>query len=75
MFVNLCDCLTRTACRLTDAELATALACAEKCAVLATRTRREAALLRTRCIRLELERRKLAATATLATGTPATAVR
>ena len=31
----------------------------EKCALLATRTRKEAALLRAPCLRLELERRAL----------------
>jgi hypothetical protein len=36
------------------------LRCAEDCARIATRTRRDAALLRVRCLRVELQRRALA---------------
>jgi hypothetical protein len=53
-------CLQATASRLSDDQLRCELACARQCALLATRTRREAALLRGRCLRLELERRALA---------------
>jgi hypothetical protein len=58
--MTFCRCLAETAAHLSDEELERALACAERCALLATRTRREAALLSARCLRLERERRKLA---------------
>jgi hypothetical protein len=49
--------LSREAARLSDEELVCELQCAERCALLATRTRRELALLRARCLRHELEAR------------------
>lgn len=58
--MNLSVRLSELATRLPDEQLLCELRCAEKCALLATRTRREAALLRARCLRLELERRALA---------------
>jgi len=61
--MNLERCLHETASKLTDEQLRCELACARQCALLATRTRREAALLRARCLRLELERRTLARSA------------
>lgn len=64
--MDLCSCLTLAASRLPDEQLVCELQCAEKCALLATRTRREAALLRARCLRLELERRRLAEAHTVA---------
>ena len=63
--MNLGSCFSDAAARLPDDRLVCELQCAEKCALLATRTRREAALLRARCLRLELERRKLAAARTV----------
>jgi hypothetical protein len=44
---------------MSDEQLACALECTERCALLTTRARREAALLRARCLRLEIERRRL----------------
>jgi hypothetical protein len=58
--VKLTACLADAASKLPNEQLVCELQCAEKCALLATRTRREAALLRARCLRLELERRALA---------------
>ncbi len=43
--------------RLSDEELVCELRCAERCARCSTRTRRDVALLRLRCARLEFERR------------------
>ena len=57
--MNIEQCLSDTASRLTEEQLRCELDCARRCALLATRTRREAALLRARCLRLELERRAL----------------
>ena len=59
--------LDESASRLGDEELLCELRCAERCALLCTRTRRELALKRVACYRRELERRRtnnLAATAT-----------
>ncbi len=42
---------------LSDEELVCELRCAERCARCSTRTRRDVALLRLRCARLEFERR------------------
>ena len=72
--MNLCECLSKTAQHLSDEELAQALACSERCALLATRTRREAALLRCRCLRVELERRRVGAAKVLATAGSGAAV-
>ena len=63
--VTLADCIFHAAAQLPDDRLVCELQCAEKCALMATRTRREAALLRARCLRLELERRRLAEARTL----------
>jgi hypothetical protein len=64
--MNLQRCLLESASRLTDEQLRCELDCARQCALLATRTRREAALLRARCLRLELERRALAGSVVVA---------
>jgi len=56
---------TTRAAQLSDEELVCELRCAERCAMLCTRTRRDLALMRARCLRRELERR-----ATTRTGTP-----
>ena len=64
--VKLADCIFHAAAQLPDEKLLCELQCAEKCALIATRTRREAALLRARCLRLELERRRLAEAHTIA---------
>ena len=64
--MNLERCLHESVSRLSDDQLKCELDCAKQCALLATRTRREAALLRARCLRLELERRALAAAAVVA---------
>ena len=70
--MNLRECLVEAAARLPDEQLVCELRCAQRCALLTTRTRREAALLRAHCLRLELERRQLAAARTIATaGQPA----
>jgi len=61
--MNLVRCFADHASKLSDEQLACELQCVQQCALLATRTRREAALLRARCLRLELERRKLQTTA------------
>jgi hypothetical protein len=53
-------CLHEAISKLSDEQLRCELDCARRCALLATRTRREAALLRARCLRLELQRRVLA---------------
>ena len=67
--MNIAQCLNDTATRLSDEQLKCELDCAHRCALLATRTRREAALLRARCLRLELERRALARARVLAEAT------
>jgi hypothetical protein len=59
-------CLYETISKLSDEQLRCELDCARQCALLATRTRREAALLRARCLRLELERRALAKSSVVA---------
>ena len=64
--MNLIRCLSEHATSLSDEQLTCELRCIEQCALQSTRTRREAALLRARCLRLELERRKLENTAVLA---------
>jgi len=46
---------------LSDEELVCELRCAERCALLSTRSRRDLALLRVRCLRRELERRSASA--------------
>ncbi len=61
--MNLERCLCERASRLDDDALRREIAAARQCALLSTRTAREAALLRARCLRLELERRALAASA------------
>lgn len=55
--LGLAERLCTTASNLSDDELLCELECSERCALLATRTRRELALLRWRCVRRELERR------------------
>jgi hypothetical protein len=52
--VKLTRSLEEAVARLTDDELLCELQCAERCALLATRTLREMALLRVRCVRREL---------------------
>ena len=56
----LAQCVAETASKLSDEQLRCELDCAKRCALMATRTRREAALLRAKCLRLELDRRALA---------------
>lgn len=51
------EALTRAAQALSDDQLTHELACAERCARLATRSRRDLWMARIRCIRCELERR------------------
>lgn len=51
------DQITRAATRLSDEELTSAIRAAERCALCSTRTRRDLALLRLRCLRCEMERR------------------
>lgn len=58
---------TRVAC-LSDEQLLWELRCAERCALLATRTRRDLALLRIRCLRQEIERRALRSVSPSAAG-------
>lgn len=65
--MNFCGCLSEAATRLPDDQLLRELQCVERCALLATRTRREAALLAARCLRHELERRAKAGSAELVT--------
>jgi len=65
--MNYCGCMSQAASRLPDDELLRELRCVESCALLATRTRREAALLAARCLRLELERRAKASAGELVT--------
>ena len=65
--MNYCGCMSEAATRLPDDQLLRELQCVEKCALLATRTRREAALLTARCLRLELERRAKAGAKELVT--------
>ena len=65
--MNYCGCMAQAATRLPDDVLLRELNCVEKCALLATRTRREAALLAARCLRLELERRAQAGASELVT--------
>ena len=50
--------LANLAARLSDDELLQEFCCAERCALLSTRSRREVALLRMRCICRELARRR-----------------
>ncbi len=52
--------LSQLASTLSDDELCAEYRCAERCALLATRSRRDLALLRLRCICRELERRQIA---------------
>jgi hypothetical protein len=58
--------ICRAAAQLSEAELRSELDCARRCALESTRARRELALLRARCLRLELERRALRESAVLA---------
>ena len=51
--------LLEAAAKLSDEQLTCALECAERCALQHVRTQRELVLLRARCLRLELQRRKL----------------
>jgi hypothetical protein len=55
--VGLAKCLAEVAAGLSDEELRCELECAERCALLSTRTGREVALLRVRCVKRELARR------------------
>jgi hypothetical protein len=64
--MNLERCLCQAASRLSDEQLEREIVCARRAALLATRTRRDAALLRIRCLRLEVERRALAAATVIA---------
>jgi len=64
--MNFERCVCETATRLSDDQLRCELDCAQRCALMATRTRREAALLRARCLRLELERRAVMGSSVLA---------
>ncbi len=64
--MNLIRCLSERTSKLTDEQIACELRCIEECALQSPRTRREAALLRARCLRLELERRSLQQSAVLA---------
>jgi hypothetical protein len=50
--------LSNLAARLSDDELLREFCCAERCALLSTRCRRDVALLRMRCICRELARRR-----------------
>ena len=63
----LAQCVAETASKLSDEQLRCELDCAKRCALMATRTRREAALLRAKCLRLELDRRALVQSRVLAT--------
>jgi hypothetical protein len=54
---------------LSAEQLRCELDCARRCALESTRTRRDLALLRLRCLRLEMERRAVRASIVLA-GTP-----
>jgi hypothetical protein len=65
--------ICRAAAQLSEAELRSELDCARRCALESTRARRELALLRARCLRLELERRALAKSAVVASGPEAAA--
>ena len=51
--------ISAAAARLSDDALVCELRCAERCALETTRTLRECALLRARCLRLEMQRRAL----------------
>jgi hypothetical protein len=51
--------ICRAAHGLSEEQLRCELDCARRCALESTRTRRELALLRARCLRLELARRAL----------------
>lgn len=62
-------CICRAAAHLSDAALAEEIAATERCAGTSTRTRRELALLRARCLRLELSRRAVASSVVLAAPT------
>lgn len=57
--MRLTEYLNEAAARLSDDELICEFQCAERCALLSTRTRRDVALLRVCCLRRELERRAL----------------
>ncbi|HEV8637225.1 MAG TPA: hypothetical protein VG370_23650 [Chloroflexota bacterium] len=59
-------CIREAAYSLSDEQLRCELDCARRCALQSTRARRELALLRARCLRLELERRALRGSAVLA---------
>lgn len=59
-------CIREAAHGLSDEQLRCELDCARRCALQSTRARRELALLRARCLRLELERRALRGSAVLA---------
>ena len=50
--------IERQAVTLTDEQLARELYCAEQCVLRTTRTRRQLALLRMRCLSREMERRR-----------------
>jgi hypothetical protein len=56
---SLDDRIARAAAALSDEELLCELQCAEKCVLRATRTPREMAVRRLRCLARERERRKL----------------
>ena len=59
-------CIREAAQELSDEQLRCELDCARRCALESTRARRELALLRARCLRLELERRALRGSVVLA---------
>jgi hypothetical protein len=67
-------CLCEAASRLSDEQLEREIASAQRCALQATRTRRETALLRVRCLRLEAERRAVAAATLIVRSRSGTAV-
>jgi hypothetical protein len=52
------DQMNQAATQLSDKELAAAIMAVERCALCLTRTRRELALMRLRCLRCEMERRQ-----------------
>ncbi|TAK25753.1 MAG: hypothetical protein EPO26_01910 [Chloroflexota bacterium] len=51
-------CVREVAAHLNDTQLRCEIDCVERCAFAATRTRREIALVRLRCLRAEMERRQ-----------------
>lgn len=55
--MNLVDHLSHSVAALSDEQLLLELQSCERCALLSTRTRRQCALLRLRCVCAELERR------------------